>query len=115
MEDSRKEKSTREGLGDDEGGVLLENNKSILKQVWKKDAGGYLRRIRGCGSPATENQEIRRKKELEKSASQTRSVVDMFLAQQNKKQSSSQPTSLAPTLSSPMFKKLNPNLSYEYE
>ena len=42
MEYSGKEEGTREGLGDDEGGGLLEENKRILKPVWKKDAGGYL-------------------------------------------------------------------------
>ena len=42
MEDRRKEKGIREGLGDNERGVLLEGNKYILKPVWKKDAGGYL-------------------------------------------------------------------------
>lgn len=43
---------------------------------------------------------------MEKSASQTRSIVDMFLAQQNKKQSSSQLTTLVPTPSLLVFKKL---------
>ena len=42
MENSGKEEDTREGLGDDEGGVLLKNNKSILKPVWKNYAGGYF-------------------------------------------------------------------------
>ena len=106
IEEGGKEEGTCEGLGDDEGGVLLDDNKRILKPVWKKDAGGYLRGVRGCGSPATENREIRRKKELEKSASQTRSIVDMFLAQQNKKQSPSQLTSSVPTPSPPLFKKV---------
>lgn len=33
-----------EGLGDDEGGVLLESNKCILKPVWKSDAAGLSSR-----------------------------------------------------------------------
>ena len=106
MEDSGKEKGTREGLGDDEGGGLLEEYKRILKPVWKKAAGSYLRGVRGCGSSAKENREIRRKKELEKSASQTRSIVDMFLAQQDKRHSPSQPTFSAPNPSSFMVKKV---------
>ena len=106
MEDNGKEKDTRESLGDNEGGILLEDNKSILKLVWKKDAGGYLWEVKGYDLLTIENREIRCKKELEKSVSQTQFIVDMFLAQQNKKQSFSQPTSLAPTLSSPIFKKV---------
>ena len=42
IEEGGKEEGTCEGLGDDEGGVLLDDNKRILKPVWKKDAGGYL-------------------------------------------------------------------------
>ena len=40
-------------------------------------------------SSATKEREIRRKKELEKSASHTRSIAEMFSAQQNKGQPSS--------------------------
>ena len=42
---------------------------------------------------STREREIRRKKELEKSASLTRSIVEMFSAQQNKGQPSSNPLS----------------------
>ncbi len=45
----------RESLGDDEGGILLDNNKCILKLVWKKDASSYLQGVRRCGLLATEN------------------------------------------------------------
>ena len=66
---------------------------SIFSRVWRDDAGGYLRGVRGCGSSATREGEIRRKKELEKSASRTRSIVEMFSAQQNKRPPSSNPLS----------------------
>lgn len=56
-----------------------------LKLVWKKDAGDYLWGVRECGSSATKNRDIRQTKELEKSATQTWSIVDMFSALQNKK------------------------------
>lgn len=102
IKENRKKEGTYEGLGDNKKGVLLDDNKRILKPVWKKDAGGF----RGCGSPATENREIKRKKELEKSGSQTWSIMDMFLAQQNTKQSFFQLTSLVPTPSFSVFKKV---------
>lgn len=106
IEDDGKEKDTCKVFEHDEKEVLLDNNKHILKLVWKKHAGGYLWEVRECGSSAMENWDISRKKELEKFTSQTQLIVDMFLATQNKKQSSSQPTSLVPTLFSPMFKKV---------
>lgn len=62
IKDDGKEEGTRQGLGDDEGGVLLDDNKRILKLVWEKDAGGYLQGVRGCGPAATKNREIRYKK-----------------------------------------------------
>ena len=82
---------TQEGLGGDDGGVQLEVKKNVIAPVWKDNAGGYLRGIkgcgiRGCGSSATEKRERRRKKELEKSASTTRSIDDMFSAQIKKNQ-----------------------------
>ena len=40
--------------------------------------------VRGCGSSATETREKRRKKELEKSASGTQSIMNMFSAQHNR-------------------------------
>ena len=98
IKDKRKEEGTREGLGDDEGGVPLENKKRIFELVWKSEAGGYLRGVRGCCSHATKEQEIKRKKELEKSASHTQWIVEMFSAQQNKEQLSSKPSS-SPDLS----------------
>ena len=93
IKDKRKEEGTREVLGDDEGGVLLENKKRIFEPTWKSEANGYLRGVRGCGSHATKEREIKRKKELEKSASHTQSIVEMFSAQQNKGQPSSKPLS----------------------
>ena len=84
IEDSKRGEDIREGLGDDEGGVQLEIEERIFEPKWKSDAGGYLRGVRGCGSSATETREKRRKKELEKSASHTRSIRDMFSAQHNR-------------------------------
>ncbi len=43
--------------------------------------------MRGCGSSATKRRERHCKREIEKSASRTRSIVDMFSAQFNKNQS----------------------------
>ena len=60
-----------------------------FKPNWKGDTGGYLRGVRGCGSSATEKRERRRKRELEKSASQTQSIVEMFSTQLNKRKSDS--------------------------
>ena len=55
--DNRKEEGTREGLGDDEGGVLLKSKKHNFEPVWKSDEGGYLRGVRGCGLSATKERE----------------------------------------------------------
>ena len=85
--ENRRGDSTQEGLGDDDGGVQLELNNHSIQPVWKNDAGKYLRGIRGCGSSATEKRERRRKRELAKSASTTKSIIDMFSAQFNKNQS----------------------------
>lgn len=84
MKDKRKEECTREGLGDDEGGLLLENKKCIFEPTRKSESGGYFRGVRGCGSCATKEREIKHKKELEKSASHIRSILKMLSAQQNK-------------------------------
>lgn len=64
--------STCEGLGDDDGGVQLKSGERTFKPTWRGDAGGYLRGVRGCRSLATDKRERRRKKELEKSAFQTK-------------------------------------------
>ena len=66
---------TQEGLGDDNGGIPLEVKKNVVVPVWKENAGGYLRGIKGCSSSATEKRERRRKRELEKSASTTKSIL----------------------------------------
>ena len=55
--------------------------------MWKDDADDNLRGVRGCGSSATEKRERRRIREMEKSASTTRSIVEIFSAQPNKNQS----------------------------
>lgn len=69
IEKNKKKENIYEGLRDDQRRVLLDDNKNILKLIWKKDIGDYLQRIRGCGPPVTENREIRYRKELEKSVS----------------------------------------------
>ena len=53
--DNRKEEGTRKGLRDDQGRVLLESKKHTFEPVWKSDAGGYLRGVRGCRSSATKD------------------------------------------------------------
>ena len=80
--------STCEGLGNDDGGVQSESGEGTFKPTWRGDAGGYLRGVRGCGLSATDKRERRRKKELEKSASQIKSIVAMFSAQFDKNRSS---------------------------
>lgn len=76
--------NTQEGLGDIDGGIQLEDEDPIFRPVWKDNAGGYLRGVRGCGSSTTRKRERQQKRELEKSASTTRSIVGMFLAQSKK-------------------------------
>lgn len=76
---------TCDGLGDDDGGVQLRAEERTFKPTWREDAGDYLRGVRGCGSSATKKRERRREKELENSASQTRSIAGIFLDQLVKK------------------------------
>lgn len=52
-----------------------------MSQNEKSEAGDYLREVRGCGSLRINYCEKSCKKELEKSTSHLRSIVDMFLAQ----------------------------------
>lgn len=93
--------NTQEGLGDNDGGVQLEDKDPIFRPVWKDNAGGYLRVVRGCGSSTIRKRENQRKRELEKSASTTRSIVDMFSAQSNKTLSTSSPAFPSPASPSP--------------
>lgn len=76
--------NTQEGLGDNNGGVQLEDKNPIFRPVWKDNAGGYLRGVRESGSSTTKKRERQRKSELKKSASTIRSIVDMFSAQSKK-------------------------------
>lgn len=75
-----------DGLGVDDGGVQLRAEEPTFKPTWRGDTGGYLRGVRGCGSSAIKKRERRREKELEKSASQTRSIVEIFSGQLVRKQ-----------------------------
>ena len=84
--DNKRGDNTSEGLGDEDGGVHLGVEERSFKPVWKDDAGSYLRGISGCRSSASEKRKRRRNRDLEKSASQTRSIVEMFSAQYNKYQ-----------------------------
>ena len=95
--------SIQEGLGDNDEEVQLKVKDHSIQPVCKDDAGEYLRGIRGCGSSATEKRERRRKRDMEKSASTTRSIVDIFSAQLNKNQSRDECILSAslPTISSP--------------
>ena len=81
IEENRKEEGVHEGLGDNEGGVQVEIKERTFEPEWKSDADDYLRGVRGSGSSRTNRREKQRKKELEKSASHSRSIVDMFSAQ----------------------------------
>ena len=67
----------------------------------KDDAGSYLRGMNKCGSSATKKGENRRNRELEKSAFQTRSIVEMFSIQHNKNQSSDKDLTLEATSAPP--------------
>ena len=78
--------SRYKSLGDDDdGGEQLEGEERTFKPSWRGDAEGYLRRMHGYGSSAMEKRERRHKRELEKSASQMRSIVEMFSTLINKK------------------------------
>ncbi len=59
----------------------------IIQLVWNDDACEYLRGIRRCSSSAKKKRERHSKREMEKSTSTTRSIVDTFSAQFNKNQS----------------------------
>ena len=85
-------------MGDNDGGVQLEVKDQSFRPIWKDDAGEYLRGIRERGSSAIEKRERQRKREMEKSASTTGSIVDKFSAQLNKNQSQDKCASSAPSL-----------------
>ena len=85
--DNKRGDNTHEGLGDHDGGARLAVEERSFRPIWKDDAGRYLRGIKGYGSSATEKRQKRRKRELEKSASESRSVVEMFSTQRSKNQS----------------------------
>ena len=82
IEENRKEEGVlvHEGLGDNKGGVQVEIKERTFEPEWKSDAGDYLRGVRGFDSSRTNRHEKQRKKELEKFASHSRSIVDMFSA-----------------------------------
>ena len=71
-------------MGNHDRGVELGGEERSFRPIWKDEAGSYLRGIKVCGSSATEKREKRRNRKLEKSASQTRSIVDMFSIQRKR-------------------------------
>lgn len=76
----------------------MEGTDLTFKPNWREDAGGYLEGVRECGSLATEKRERQRKRELEKSACQTQSIVEVFSAQCKRKKpnnTDSRPDSLS--------------------
>ena len=81
-EGNRRKDNKREVLGDDDdGGVQLDKQKKSIQPIWSTNAGGYLRGVRGCSWSATEKRKRKKKCELEKSASHTRSITDIFAVQ----------------------------------
>ena len=74
-------------MGDQDGRVQLGDKERRFRAVWKDDAGSYLQEMKGYGSSATKKQERQRNRELEKSTSQTKSIVEMFSANRDKNQS----------------------------
>lgn len=84
MEKNKRGGNIREGLGDDKEGAQLEIEERTFEPKWTSDAGSYLQGVRGCGSSAVDKREKRRKKYLEKSASHTMSITEMFSAQHNR-------------------------------
>ena len=71
--DNRAGENKYEGLGDNDGGVLLGVEERSFKPIWNEDTGGYLQGIRRCGSSATKKREKEAESESETTASQTRS------------------------------------------
>ena len=81
---NRKGDNTQKRLGDNDKRIQLEDEDLIFRPVWKDNSGGYLQGVRECGLSSIQKHERQRKRELEKLASITRSIVDMFSAQSNK-------------------------------
>ena len=82
--DNKRGDNTYERLGDQDRRVQLGDKKRSFRPVWKNDEGSYLRGMKGCSLSAIEKQERWRNWELEKSAFQTRSIVEMFSAHRDK-------------------------------
>ena len=79
--------STQKELGVNDESVQLEVKEHVIQPVWNDDLGEYLQGIRRCDSSPKEKYEQCCKKEIEKSVSTTKSIVDIFSAQFNKNQS----------------------------
>lgn len=52
-----------------------------FEPTWRSDTGGYFQEVRRCGSLVIQKRGKKRKTELDKSASQTQSIMNMFSAQ----------------------------------
>ena len=85
--DNRQGDNTHVELEHQDWGLQWGNKERIFRPVEKNDAGSYLQVMKGFGLSAKEKQKRRCNRELEKSASQTRSIVEMFSAHRNQNQS----------------------------
>lgn len=94
-DDGRRD-NTKEPLGDNDGEVQQEIEDHTFRPVWKDVAGGYLRGVRGYSSSTTKKRERKRQRDLEKSASTTKSIVDTFSTHSNKYRPSNQDLLLSP-------------------
>lgn len=78
IEKYKKEGDIREDLGDDEQRIQLEIEKHTFEPKQKSDISGYFSKVRDCGLSVIDICEKRYKKELEKSASHIKSIIEIF-------------------------------------
>lgn len=62
IKDGREEENIHQDLGDEKGKVLLDDNKRILKSIWKKDTSDYSWGVKKYDLLAMKNREIKHKK-----------------------------------------------------
>lgn len=55
IKNNKKKEGIYKGLKDNKRGVLLNDNKHILKLIWKKDTSNYFWEVKGCNLPITKN------------------------------------------------------------
>ncbi len=78
IEQNRKEKNIHEGLGNNKEKVQLEIEEQTFEPKWKSDVSNYFRGVKKYDLSYTNKCEKRCKKELEKSASHSQLIVDIF-------------------------------------